>query len=310
MTNKLCMTTPRSLYFSVLFFLSSLVVPNFCVAGQPVVLASIKPLALIAREVVGTRMQVQTLLPNTASPHDYPLKMSDHRRLQKAEVILWVGPELESFLAKPLGNMPEQKILTSFDLPGINWPALAEGHHQDDGHHHGAKDPHVWLDPRNAALIAQALAVRLAQLHPEYAAEFAANSAAFARATEVVDRQLLAKLEPISARGFGVAHEGYAHFIARYNLNQLAFIALTPERRPGAKHLQEVRQLLAQGGVCLFTEPFNQAEAFTAMATELNLKMGVLDPIGNAQVSSYSQLLNNLGEAFLACLAQGGIEGK
>lgn len=279
-------------------------------AEPPVVLASIKPLALIAQAVVGERMKVDTLLPITASPHDYPLKMSDHLRLQQAAVVLWVGPELESFLAKPLAKLPAQTLIASYDLPGIHWPQLAEGHHQEDGHHHGGNDPHLWLDPRNAVLIAQALSARLAQLYPEFTPEFAANTAAFAQAAKALDQELLIRLKPVSTKGFVVSHEGYAHFVGRYNLHQLAYVALTPERRPGARHLQKIRALLENEGSCLFVEPFSKSGSVLAMATELNLRVSMLDPIGNAQVSSYSQLLNNLGEAFLTCLAQGSVERK
>ena len=59
---------------------------------------SIKPLALIAQEIAGDKVSVENLLPVKASPHDYPLRVSDIRRLQDADLVLWVGPSLETFL--------------------------------------------------------------------------------------------------------------------------------------------------------------------------------------------------------------------
>ncbi|MDF3013749.1 MAG: zinc transporter substrate-binding protein, partial [Cellvibrio sp.] len=97
------------------------------------ILASIKPLALIAQEVAGDQAEVTTLLPITASPHDYPLKMSDHKRLRAADMVLWIGPELESFLARPLANLPTDKLVTGYRLAGLHWPEMMV-----DGHHHGS----------------------------------------------------------------------------------------------------------------------------------------------------------------------------
>jgi zinc transport system substrate-binding protein len=148
--------------------------------AKPLVLSSLKPLTLIAQEITGSAAAVDSLLPATASHHNYPLKMSDHARLQQADVILWVGPELESFLQKPLANLPSAKIITAYDLANMNWPAESAGAH---GHHH-AHDPHLWLDPRNAILVAQALTAKLAQVDAANAAQYRANLALFvAKAT-------------------------------------------------------------------------------------------------------------------------------
>jgi len=267
------------------------------------VLASIKPLALIAQEVAGDQADVITLLPITASPHDYPLKMSDHKRLRSADLVLWVGPELESFLARPLANLSAEKLITSYQLDGLHWPDEVASNHQHSNHKHSSKDPHIWLDPRNAVLISQALAARLAQLQPESATVFRTNAQRFAASVQLLDQQLVQQLESVREGGFAVYHEGYGHFVGRYGLHQVAYVTYTPERRPGAKHLQELREVLAAEGKCLFMEPYYKAQGMEEMAKTLNLRIGLLDPIGEQQVSSYQQLLQQLSQSFLTCLA-------
>lgn len=268
------------------------------------VLASIKPLALIAREVAGDQAAVDTLLPITASPHDYPLKMSDHKRLRAADLVLWIGPEMESFLARPLSSLPADKIITSYQLTGLYWPEeIQDADHHHSNHVHPGKDPHLWLDPRNAILIAQAVAERLAQLQPASAMQFHANAQRFATSVQQLDQQLAAQLAPVKGVGFAVYHEGYGHFVSRYDLHQVAYVTYSPERRPGAKHLQELREILAKEGECLFMEPYYKVQGMEEMAASLNLRIGLLDPIGGQQVSSYQQLLQQLSESFLTCLA-------
>lgn len=268
------------------------------------VLASIKPLALIAQEVVGDKAQVDTLLPITASPHDYPLKMSDHRRLRDADLILWVGPELESFLDRSLANIPAGKVMATYDLPDLFWPETSETDgHQHANHQHAGGDPHLWLDPRNAEVIARALAARLAELDPQSGAIYKSNAARFVARTQQLDQQLSQQLAPVKAQGFAVYHEGYSHFVSRYGLHQVGYVTYTPERRPGAKHLKELHEVLQREGKCLFVEPYYQVESTEAMAKSMGLRIGVLDPIGNQQVSSYSLLLEKLAQSFLTCLA-------
>lgn len=267
------------------------------------VLASIKPLALIAQEVAGDQADVITLLPITASPHNYPLKMSDHKRLRSADLVLWVGPELESFLARPLGNLGVDKLITSYELAGLHWPDEVASDHQHSNHQHSGKDPHIWLNPRNAVVISQELAARLAQLQPESAAIFRANAQRFATSVQLLDEQLSQELAPVKKVGFAVYHEGYAHFVGHYGLHQVAYVTYTPERRPGARHLQELRKVLTKEGKCLFMEPYYKAQGMEAMAKTLNLHIGLLDPIGEQQVSSYQQLLHQLSQGFLTCLA-------
>ncbi len=269
------------------------------------ILASIKPLALIAREVAGEKAEVDTLLPVTASPHDYPLKMSDHRRLREAGLVIWVGPELESFLARSLANLSHEKVISAYHLAGIHWPDLSNvtAGHQHANHQHRNGDPHLWLDPRNAEVIAQAVAAKLAGFDPQSASDYRANAARFVARVRELDQRLNRELGVIRSEGFAVYHEGYSHFVSRYGLHQVGYVTYTPERRPGAKHLKELENVLEQEGKCLFVEPYYQVESIENMARSLGLHIGVLDPIGDQQVSSYQSLLEKLASSFLACLA-------
>lgn len=272
--------------------------------AKPQILASIKPLALIAHEVAGDKARVDTLLPVTASPHDYPLKMSDHRRLREAGLVIWVGPELESFLARSVANIAAEKILSTYRLPGIHWPDVTDvdDGHRHANHHHRGGDPHLWLDPRNAEVIATAVAAKLTGLDPQSAEDYQANAARFVNRIRQLDQGLQQQLAAVRSEGFAVYHEGYSHFVSRYGLHQVGYVTYTPERRPGARHLQELQSVLEREGKCLFVEPYYQVESIENMARSLGLRIGVLDPIGDQQISSYPSLMEKLANSFLTCL--------
>lgn len=281
----------------VLFF-SAAALP---VRAEPTVLASIKPLGLIAREVMGQRGQADTLLQGLASPHDYALRVSDMRRLQAADLILWVGPEMEAFLARPLSNLSSENVLEAQTLAGIDWPLtddMAQASHE--GHFH-ERDPHIWLNPQNGAIIAEALAERLGELDPEGRVHYLRNAARLIERLQELDNDLSHQLRPLGSRGFAVYHEGYRHFVDRYELTQLGHVTFGPERRPGARHLHRLRQGLAEAH-CLFLEPYYDTRGAHELARELGLRVGQLDPLGMG-ASSYPQLLESMAQSFLECLA-------
>jgi zinc transport system substrate-binding protein len=248
---------------------------------------------------------LETLIPAKASPHDYPLKVSDHLRLHKAALVLWVGPELESFLAKPLANLAPAQVLAAADIEGMEWPDVVQEEAHGSAHHHAhAHDPHLWLNPVNASRIAQIVAQRLGVLIPESAALFMQNAANFSQANEALDASLMRQLSGVKHQGFVVAHEGYSHFVRRYGLHQLAYVALTPERRPGARHLAAMHQSLAQEGKCVFVEVFSPSQSpLQKLAAQLQLPVQVLDPMG-LDATSYTALLQTMGDSFLRCLTQ------
>lgn len=265
--------------------------------AKPQLLVSLKPIALIAKEVAGADADVQTLLPVTASHHDYPLKTSDYARLKAADLVVWVGPELESFLQKPLAGLPPEKVIAIYSLSELNWPAQSLGEPE--------RDPHVWLDPRNAVVIAEKITQELVRIDPQHAAQYRKHLQMFATDTRELDSKIAASMTPLQGKGFAVYHEGYSHFVQHYGLLQLGYVTFTPEQKPGAKHLHQLREKLVDKGKCLFLEPQNDQQSSRDLAQELHLKLGQLDIIGNQSVTRYAQLMEQIAAGFSACLADG-----
>lgn len=302
------LTTSRYL----MALLSCLLFGGYAAAADknPTVLVSIKPLMLIAQEVAGEQVKIDTLLPIQGSPHDYPLKISDVQRLRAADLVVWVGPELETFLTRSLNNLPAARVLTTSDLPGLYWSTVKEagevqpGAHGHNHSHRHDRDPHLWLDPHNAAVIAHALAARLALLDPASADDFHRRAAEFEEKMTALDAELRIGLEPVRKQGFAVYHQGYTHFVNRYQLQQLGYVAYSPERRPGAKHLYQLRQALSGKAVCVFAEPYYDQRSARELSESLGLRMGMLDPIGAEHIQSYEGLLREMAAGFLACLAE------
>jgi zinc transport system substrate-binding protein len=265
----------------MLAVLLSLLLSFSTYANKPLtVVASIHPLGLLAEAVVGHHGRVEVLLPNNASPHQYALKISDRKRLIEADVVLWVGKELESFLAKPI-QQKSGAVITAMNVSGIRWPEKGSDHAQHEphkGHDHGDRDPHLWLNPLNNVVIIDKLVEYLVQVDSANAESYRLNAKKAKVALQQLDQSLMATIKPLRSFPFIVAHPAYTHFIDRYQLQQIDYIRLTPERATGAKHLFALRR--QKTARCIFKDYGLPAKKAEQLASELMIPLYSLDPLG------------------------------
>lgn len=97
-------------------------------SASAAVVTSIRPLGFIASAIADGVTPTEVLLPDGASPHDFALRPSDLQRLRAADLVLWVGPDMEAFLTKALSPLPANRQLAISELPAVK-PLLMK----DDG---------------------------------------------------------------------------------------------------------------------------------------------------------------------------------
>ncbi|NQZ31198.1 MAG: zinc ABC transporter substrate-binding protein ZnuA [Oceanospirillaceae bacterium] len=300
------------------------------------ILTSIKPLQLIAQDITQGVIESVVLLPPGASPHAYALRPSEVKDIYNAKSIYWVGHQLESFLQKPFSKHP-QKTHALASLGDFNPVTAAanghnpnaeahdehedhEGHDDDDTdihleddhsnpvhvHHYQGRDPHIWLSPTVALLIAQEIKTQTTALYPQHQAQLAANYAAFEASLEKVDLSLKAQFSPLKALGFLVFHDAYSRFIEHYQLNQIGALTINPAKRPGAKHLAQIRRQIKQSApVCIFSEPQFSKVAIQTVMRDTQLRSAELDPLATqvtAEKARYASFLADFGQRIISCL--------
>lgn len=261
--------------------------------GQTIrVVASIRPLALIANDLLGPLAKIEVLVPGGASPHDYSLRVSDVQRLRAADLAVWMGPEMERFLEKPLAGLPRQTVL----------PLANRLENSESGDHD--HDLHQWLDPRLAKIMAKTMAGRLQALYPALSESIEQRLQEQLLSYDRLYKDAHQQLAPVREVGFVVEHRGYDLFVEAFELRQLGWISATPEQPPGARHLYELEKRLRNAGArCLFVEYSHQSDGARNLARQLELRAQPLDILGhNAQ--SYGQLIRQLTGDVKDCLAQ------
>lgn len=292
-------------------WLVGLLVVSINANAQVRALTSIKPLQLIAAAITDGVGTADVLLPVGASHHEYALKPSDAAKLKQADVIFWVGPTLETFLEKPL-SQPQYlfKSVVLIDSKGLHLRQYKDHDHTEDHHEHDLMtDPHIWLLPANAGVIAKVVMEKLSLADPTNKARYQQNYDRFIATLTQADKQAADKLASVKSKGYVVLHDGYGYFEEHYGLNHQGELTLSPERAPGAKHLSEIEQLIKKGDVaCVFGEPQFQPRYLESLVGQLGIKRGTVDYLASdatVDKAGYPRFLENLANQFYSCLSSG-----
>ncbi len=332
-------------------------------AGEPDVVVSIQPLHALAAAVMAGTGEPHLVVRGQGSPHTYRMRPSDARALAGARLVVWLGPELETFLVARLGALArDAEILQVSALEGlVRHPARAGGvwdahrheagdgdgdrgtehetghevesghrsqHGHEDGHEHEVEngqrsqnehedghgpvggaplDPHLWLDPRNSMVIAQAIADVLAAIDPSRAALYQDNARALALRIGALDDALAATLDPVREVPYAVLHDAYQYLERRYGLLAVGAVTVSPDRMPSARRVVTLRRRLrALGARCVFGEPQVDSPLLASLAEgEPPLTVGVLDPLGAAHPpgpEAYFRMMESNARALSECL--------
>ncbi len=288
------------------------------------VVASLKPLGFIASAITDGVTETQVLLPDGASEHDYSLRPSDVKRLQNADLVVWIGPEMEAFMNKSTQSISDKNKVTIAQLDDVK-PLLMKGGDDDDHdhegdhdhaghesekgdahHHHGDYNMHLWLSPEIARLSAVAIHDKLVELMPQSRAKLDANLKDFEAQLATADKEVGNELAPLKGKGYFVFHDAYGYYEKQYGLTPLGHFTVNPEIQPGAQRLHQIRtQLVEQKAACVFAEPQFRPAVVEAVARGTSVRMGTLDPLGtNIQLSkeSYATFLRQLANQYSSCL--------
>ncbi len=280
------------------------------------VLTSIKPLQQIAAAVQDGLGTPDVLLPPGASPHHYALRPSDVRKVGDADLLYWIGPDMENFLPRVLGSRSKPAVAVQ-SLAGMKLRHFGEDSHsheeadQDDhdhDHRPGSLDAHLWLSSVNARVIATKMAADLAAADPANAARYQSNLKAFTERLDALDARIKARVAGIASKPYFVFHEAFDYFESAYGLQHTGVFSVASEVQPGAQHVAAMRKRLQQvGKTCVFSEPPLRPRLAETLTAGLPVRLAELDALGGndpVDAKGYERLLERLGSDLAGCLEQ------
>lgn len=284
--------------------------------AAPAVVASLQPVHSLVAGVMQGVGQPHLLITGGASPHDYSLRPSDARALAGADVVFWIGPALENFLARPLKAAGKVRSVALMEAPGVlllplraggAWEAHGHEHeHERDAARQADLDAHIWLDPLNAIAMTRRIVAVLSEVDASHRADYERNGTALMERINRLNERLTVKLASVKDRPYVVFHDAYQYFERRYNLNGVGSVVLDPEQRPGAKRVADIKARIRDRGVrCVFSEPQFQSALVQTVIAGSPARAGILDPLGAGippGPEAWFQLLDGLTDALHNCL--------
>ena len=312
----------------LIFTILSLIIFFTPVNADVKVVTSIKPLHSLASYLMDGVGKPDLIVDGYGSPHGFSMKPSHAKMLQNADLIFWVGEDLENFLEKPLNSIAKKaEKIELMNIKGLNVLKFRErnifeehdhddhdGHakkkkddhddHDDhDGHGHGEYDPHIWLDPINAKVILKEMTEHLIENDNKNASTYKKNLDNALKDVDKLTMDVMTELnQSVSSIVF---HDAYQYFEERFNVNILGAFTVNTDVMPGAEQLAEIREIIEHDKVsCVFSEPQFNPDIIKAVAKDMNIKTGVIDPLGatlNPGKDLYFDLIRNMSASFKGC---------
>ncbi|MBL4691437.1 MAG: zinc ABC transporter substrate-binding protein [Rhodospirillales bacterium] len=252
--------------------------------------ASIAPVHSLLSGVMDGIGRPDLLVRGAGTPHAFALKPSSARLLNEARLVFWVGPGLEGFLVRPLAALPGRVV------------QLSAGGVEDD--------PHIWLDPRNAAVIVGKMVRALGQADGANRARYEQNGATMKTMLAALDKEIYGLLRPVAVAPYLVFHDAYRYFEKRFDLASQGAVAVHAGRPPGARRVSALRRRIVDLKIaCVFTEPQFEPALATTLIEGTGARLAVLDPLGAGLKPGpglYPELLRGMAASLLGCLGANG----
>jgi len=309
--------------------------------AAPDVVVSIKPIHSLVAAVMEGVGEPALIVEGAASPHTFTMKPSNARTVQEADLVFWMGPNMEAFLEKPLEALASDATVIELDeaqgltkLPfreGGAFEAHDHGEHEEAGHgedhdhdhdheehsgetdehshDHGEFDTHLWLDPSNAKAMAVAIEKALSAADPENAKAYGANLEALSQKIDALDREIAGMVAPVKDKPFVVFHDAYQYFEDHYGVRVVGSITVSPEIMPGAERVREIQdRIKTLGAACVFAEPQFEPKLIQVVTEGTDARSGTLDPEGATLAAGpelYFELMRSIATSLNECLSGG-----
>ena len=224
----------------------------------------------------GTPVTVTRLITEQVSClHDYSLNVRQVKAAEAAETIVISGAGLEDFLDDLLANA--SIIDASEGIPLLCGEEQEEEHHHEEGHHH-EEDPHIWLAPENAKVMAQNICAGLSVQYPQYARNFEGNLQTLLQDLDTLAQYGEDTLSNLKCRKLITFHDGFSYFADAFDLTIVKAVEEESGSEASARDLIELITLVEENALpAVFTETSGSSSAANIISRETGCGVFSLD---------------------------------
>jgi zinc/manganese transport system substrate-binding protein len=270
--------------------------------GKLNVISTTEDLASIAREVGGDRITIESIAKGYQDPHFVEAKPSFILKLQKADVLIVVGRDLEIGWLPPLVQQSRNgKIQPGADgyldaSLGARILEMPTGQiTRAEGDVHPLGNPHYWLDPENGKRIAKEIADKFDQLRPNDRAYFDQRSTDFTTRLDAAEKRWLAMMAPYKGTKVTTYHRSFPNFAERFGLEIIGYVEPRPGIPPTPQHtLDLMNEMKRQMVKIVMVEPYFDLKTPEAIGRETGAHVLVMPPSvgGVKETTDYFKLFD------------------
>ena len=274
--------------------------------GTLTVVATTEDLASIAREVGGDRIAIESIARGYQDPHFVEAKPSFILRLQRADLLVVVGRDLEIGWLPPLIRQSRNGRIqpgaggyldASLTCTILESPAGQITRAMGDVHPFG--NPHYWLDPENGKRIGKVIADKLMELRPNDRTYFQQQLTDFTTRLDAAAKRWVAMMAPYKGTKAVSYHRAFPNFAERFGLDIIGYIEPRPGIPPTPRHtLEVINEMKRQNAKLILVEPYFDLKAPNSIGRETGAQVLVMPPSvgGVKEASDYFRLFDyNLG---------------
>ncbi len=285
--------------------------------GRLNVVTTTEDLASIAREVGGDRIEVEAIARGYQDPHFVEAKPSFILRLQRADLLVLVGRDLEVGWLPPLiqqsrnskiqiganGYLDASLRARILDIPqGQITRAM--------GDVHPLGNPHYWLDPENGKVIARAIFEKLAQFRSADRAFFEQRLNDFNGRVDAAEKRWLAAMAPYKGLKVATYHRSFTNFADRFGLDVMGYVEPRPGIPPSPQHTLDLINAMKQQNVKLvLVEPYFDLRTPNSVGRATEAQVLVMPPSvgGVKEVTDYFKLFDYNINLLMTALRKVGV---
>lgn len=273
-----------------------------------VVAATFYPLYDLTRSVAGSEATVYSIVPSGVEPHDYEPSPGDIKKLNDASAFVTLGIEFEEFEENLVESVnPSVEVISAgsriflLDVEEDHHDEHEEednhedeDHEEEDDHHHSGKDPHIWLSPNNAKIMAENIIKGLSKADPDNKEIYQQNGNRLVNDLKELDNKFSTELSSCKKDTILVNHNAFSYLAKDYGFETISISGLEPEIEPTPKQLTELIEEAREHDLkYIFYEELVDPRIANTIAREVGAQTLELNPLEgtNNPLDTYISLM-------------------
>lgn len=258
--------------------------------GKVKVMVSFNPLKELVKVIGGDKVEIKTVVPEGGEPHNFEPKIKDMERINAADVFVYNGFGMESWVDKALKTIDNKELIiveASKKVKPLKNKEHEQGEHKEEeehkGHEHGQYDPHTWLSLKAAIKQSEAIKDALIKADAKNKDYYEKNYENFKKDLENLYAEYKSKFDTVKEKHFVTGHAAFGYLCRDFNLEQNSVENVFAEGEPTTKKMKELVDYCKKNNIkTIFLEENVSEEVSKTLAKEVGAKVEKIYTVTNS----------------------------